>query len=418
MSLKDYLQKKLDTFYDSFITYIGSDVNDGYIAVRHNGKTLDAKVVSPLRAGKVLIVKTGESYFAVQDEEISRGATKVQEKIDIYQEDDEDEISVIIFVLSEKLPINIEYRDNYSEDKSLIPNIQIVEDIYVIDDRNIFKNLKKGDMRLDGNEAEVKEPYLTFFSYLTQTKYKSFYNYLTNTKTKKEGLGIGSFKLDDKETSRNKLNLFDYSFMFPDASIYSKFTVRTGVLKKIFFPYSMEEKADERPNKIATFEEVLLKFYSSVKDTVPSNALDWTYLRPKIKNMGILNMVFPDIVDYDYPFAVEVTDRTDKVREINYFQIANSNIAYDPLQILNYESVLIGSKGVLRYLSDGVYFQFIGDVSVKVLNVNIDSKDLEYEGVSNTKIKGNIKIENIESVEVDDVGLIIGKKGKSYFRKY
>lgn len=353
MSLQKYLEDKLNTFYDSFVMHIGSNIDSGYVAVRHNGKTIDAKVVSPLKAGKILIIKTGESYFAIQDEEVNRGATKVQENEELFQADDDDEISILIFVLSEKLPINIEYRDNYDGDKSLIPNIQVVEDIYLIDGLSKFKNLKEKDMRLDEDESKVIEPYLTFFSFLIQTKYKSFYNYLTGTKTRKEGLGISSFKLDEKKISRTKLKLFDYPFMFPDSSLYSKFVVRTGVLKEIVFPYEMEEKVDERPDRIATFEEVLLKFYSTVKEDTPDTALDWVYLPEKIKNLGVLNTTFPIIKKwkenkvavndtyFEYPMAIDVVEYSTKLNLTGHPQwkeVWKSNTSYVEDDVVEYDS--------------------------------------------------------------------------------
>lgn len=424
MDLRPFLDTVLNDFYDSFELNNTTSVKKGVMTIPYKNRIVTAQLMTPISKGKITVIKSGDKFFVSQDEEqkdITIG-TKTDFKVNFYRnKNNTPKVSYIIFILSDKLPINVEQRFDEIKNPHLVPNIQVVEDIYLIDNKGSFTSIDLAGMRLDGVADSVIEPYLSFFSFLTQKKYKSFYNYLMDTKTLSESLSLASFELDDEIISRTKLKLFDYYFLFENASIYEKFNVRTAVIldENKLSPYELIELSDERPKAKSEYIPDLLKFYSTVKGDTPDTALDWGYLPNKIKNLGILNQDFPEIEGYDYPFAVEVTDRNDDNREISYFQVQFPDISYDPIQINNYESVLIGFKGVLKSLSDGFYFQEMGDVSIQVVSItnSSDTQEIEYSGVTNNKITGTIKIGNIDSVEIDDIGFIKGKKGISFFEK-
>lgn len=346
MSNFNSLFSKLDSFYDSFETHLDFDVSEGFLTVNYKNKLINCRVISPLRQGKITIIKSGESYFATQGQVPKQSLENRVEIVDVFKNPStKKDVPYILLVLSEKTPINIELRNNYAGDINLIPNLQVVEDIYVVDKKNSFGGLTLADLRKDGNVAQVKEPYLTFFSYLKKekdVKYNSFYNYLTDSVTVNESLNLNSFNLDSDEEANSKLRVLD--FIFPNSDLYSKFNFVTATKKETEYPFLLANKIGERPNQGARFKEALLKFYSTVLD--------------KRKNLIVLNNLCPNLESYNYFLTIEVLNKNPLDRTISYRQIEKPEII-GTIQIKNYDNIQVGTQGILRVLPYGNFIQEI-----------------------------------------------------------
>lgn len=340
---KGYLQDKLDTFYDSFDSISKVDINSGFLTIQYKNKIINARVVTPIKKGKVTVIKTGESYFVTQDSaNQSKEYVKIEKSVEVYRPFNfGGDIFLIVVVLSEKVPINIELRNNTNIDVDLLPNLQVVEDIYLVGSPKT-QNLILEELRLDRNSSLVTEPYLTFFSFLKQQEYKSFYNYLAGATVKDEGLKRSSFILDTFEESQSKLHILD--FIFPNSGLYDMFTISTAVVKDSpYNPFNLELRVTERPNQMTTFQELLLKFYSS-------------YLA-KIKNLVVLNNLFPNVDGFNYRLKVEVIGINYETKTVTYIQL-NKPFS-NSLIIENYDKIRVGSTGIIRQLNYGNYFEEI-----------------------------------------------------------
>jgi len=339
---KEYLEAKLDTFYESFDSVSNIDISGGFLTVQYKNKIINARVVTPIKRGKVTIIKTGESYFVAQEASSnSSGYSNVEKKVEVYRNPLESPQlnSYILIILSEKTPINIELRNKPNIPVNFIPNLQVVEDIYKVGSP-ATSGLLLQDLRLDGNVNLVTEPYLTFFSYLKQTTYRSFYNYLVNSPVKQEGLSASAFTLDSDAEANSKLHILD--FIFPNCGLYDKFTFLTAVKKaNSYNPFVIYSFALERPNQRATFQQLLIKFFSTYLD--------------KTKNLVVLNNLFPKVVDFSYGLEVEVTAINYETKMVDYTQL-NKDIS-GSLVMENYDKIQIGSTGIIRQLIHGNYFE-------------------------------------------------------------
>lgn len=335
---------KLDNFYDSFETTLTADVSEGFLTLNYKNKIVNCRVVKPLRKGKVKVLKSGDSFFVTQEEGNYNPVIRKEERLEIAPTRDvrKKGDTFILVVLSEKFPINVELRNAPDIDANLIPNLQVVEDIYVVDPTNKLGSLALSDLRLDGNVNLITEPYLTFFSYLKQTSYRSFYNYLVNSPVKQEDLTDTAFTLDSDVEAKSKLHILD--FIFPNCGLYDKFTFLTAVKKTDSYnPFVIDSFALERPNQRATFQQLLIKFFSTYLD--------------KTKNLVVLNNLFPKVVNFSYGLEVEVTAINYETKVVNYTQI-NKPIT-GSLVMENYDKIQIGSTGIIRQLIHGNYLEEI-----------------------------------------------------------
>lgn len=339
----DFLTQKLDKFYDSFEVTLNYPVSEGFITVNHLNKLVTCRVVSPLQRGKILVLKSGNSYFATQKSVMTPNSNREVKEIETFRLKQVGGVAYIIIVLSEKIPINIELRNNYVGDVNLIPNLQVIEDIYVVDYNNLLSGLTLSDLRFDQNPSLVTEPYLSFYNFLKKNKtypYKSFYNYLTDTIYFSESLTEKNFILDNDLEAEPKLRILNN--IFPDFALGEKLNVITAVKSPPVYPYFSSLKPLERPNQNMTFITTLLKFYSS-------------YLG-KIKNLVVLNNLIPTISEYVNPLVVEIIAINPVSRELTVKQLSHLTNIFT-VSVLNNINLLVGDKGVVRYLIEGNYFE-------------------------------------------------------------
>jgi hypothetical protein len=298
MILPKYIVERLiNNYYEHFQITITQDISTSRLVRTWKGKIISAQVVGNIRAGKATLIKTGDNFFVYQSPQDSTLNTRlVTQNNEVFisrkvrREIPAD--AVIVLILSNPIPLNIDSRNLILTDEQILedPYIQVVEDIYALGGNEAYSGLNLNQMRIDGNGAAVTEPYLSFFNFLQSGSTKSFVNHIAGlTSLQDENLVESSFIPDSEDEIKRKAKVLESIFPNNNLQFLSnvKFIIGTKVNNR--YPYSVNP-AQITPSSDNEYkpQDFILNFVSN-------------YLNKKVYLVVFSNLKLPQV---DFPVNV------------------------------------------------------------------------------------------------------------------